>query len=119
MKYLAIPYTDPDPEVMRQRFELANCMAAEFMQRGLLIYSPISHSHPIAQYGMPLDWEYWQHYGKEILAICDELIIIMADGWEVSKGIKAEFDIAFKRGMVISYVHPLNIIKKKERSKSN
>jgi len=106
MKYLAIPYTDPDPEVMRQRFELASRTAAELMKRGLLIYSPISHSHPIAQYGLPIDWEYWQHYDKEILSICDELIIIMADGWETSKGIKAELDMAFQKGMVVSYLKP-------------
>lgn len=107
MKYLAVPYTDPDPEVMRSRFEMANRMAAEFMKRGLLIYSPISHSHPIAQYGLPLDWEYWQHYDKEILSICDEIMIIMADGWEESKGIKSEMDVAFQQGMVISYVKPI------------
>lgn len=107
MKYLAIPYTDPDPEIMRLRFEIANRTAAELMKRGLLIYSPISHSHPIAQYGLPTDWEYWQHYDKEILSICDELIIVMADGWEESKGIKEETAIAFKRNMVISYVLPV------------
>jgi hypothetical protein len=107
MKYLAIPYTDTNPEVMRQRFETANRTAAELMKRGLLIYSPISHSHPIAQHGLPLDWEYWQHYDKEILSICDELIIIMADGWEESNGINAERDMAFQRGMVISYINPI------------
>lgn len=106
MKYLAIPYTDPDPEVMRQRFELANRKAAEFMKQGLLIYSPISHSHPIAQYGLPLDWEYWQHYDQEILSICDELIIVMADGWKESRGIKAETASAIEMGIVVSYALP-------------
>ena len=106
MKYLAIPYTDPDPQVMRHRFELANRTAAELMKRGLLIYSPISHSHPIAQYGLPLDWEYWQHYDKEILSICDELIVIMADGWEKSKGVAEEIETAIIMNIPITYKKP-------------
>jgi hypothetical protein len=103
MKYLAIPYTDPNPEVMCSRFELANRTAAELMKQGLLIYSPISHSHPIAQYGLPLDWEYWQHYDKEILSICDELIVIMANGWEKSKGVSAEIETAITMNIPITY----------------
>jgi hypothetical protein len=104
MKYLAIPYTDPDPEVMRQRFEMANRTAAHLMQQGLLIYSPISHSHPIAQYGLPLDWDYWEKYDQEILCICDELIVIMADGWRESRGVQAEIDAALKLRMRVSYL---------------
>ena len=103
MKYLATPYTDPDTKVMRQRFELANRTAALLMKNGMLIYSPISHSHPIAQYGLPLDWEYWQHYDKEILSICDELIIILAPGWDRSKGVQAEMELAKELGIKISY----------------
>jgi len=106
MKYLAVPYTDPDPEVMRSRFELANRTAAKYMKQGIFIFSPISHSHPIAQYGLPLDWEYWQHYDREIMSICDELWIVMANGWEQSKGIKAEIEMARGMGIIISYIEP-------------
>ena len=48
--YLAIPYSDPDPEVRKGRFELVNRMAVELLEEGFNIWSPISHSHPISLY---------------------------------------------------------------------
>jgi hypothetical protein len=110
MKYLAIPYTDPDPEVMQARFEMANLIAAELMKKGLLIYSPISHSHPIAQYGLPLDWKYWQYYDREIMKICDELIVIKADGWVESKGVREEIFMASMMNLMVSYLNPEDFV---------
>ena len=59
MIYLACPYSHPDNNVREHRFKMANRAAAKLMGEGHIIYSPISHTHPIAVEGdLPLDWAY-------------------------------------------------------------
>ncbi len=45
--YLATPYTDFDPAVRAARFFAVNKVAAHLMKKGFLVFSPISHTHPI------------------------------------------------------------------------
>ena len=45
--YLACPYTHPSAEVRLQRFELATRAAAKLISEGLIVFSPITMSHPI------------------------------------------------------------------------
>ena len=57
--YLAGPYSHPDPTVRAIRFHKLNDKAAELLRAGNLVFSPISHSHPIAeQCELPKDWEF-------------------------------------------------------------
>lgn len=75
--YLAVPYSDPDPSVRERRFQAANEAAGILMRAGLYVYSPISHSHPIAiAGGLPLDWDYWEGYDREILSHCGALVVL-------------------------------------------
>jgi len=47
------------------------------MSRGQHVFSPITHSHPIAQVGhLPVEWDYWEAYDKRLLAICDQLYVV-------------------------------------------
>ncbi len=59
MIYLASPYSHPDARVRQRRFEEACQAAAAITRAGLSVFSPISHSHPIARYGVPTGWDYW------------------------------------------------------------
>jgi hypothetical protein len=47
--YLATAYSHPDPKVREQRFLRANRIASHLIEKGYIVYSPISHSHPIAE----------------------------------------------------------------------
>jgi len=102
--YLASPYTHEDAAVMRSRFETVCERAAYLMRRGLHIYSPIAHSHPIAQYGLPKDWKFWEEYDRKILAVCGELYVLTIDGWFQSKGVSAEINIALELLLPVKYV---------------
>ena len=104
MEYLAVPYTHPDPKVMAYRFRVATQIASKLFMAGRKIYSPISHSHPIAQYGLPKDWEFWQEYDREMLSHCSRLIVVKMDGWLQSKGIKAEVMMAHELGIEIEFM---------------
>lgn len=106
MEYLAIPYSHPDPAVMEERFEIANRVAADLMRQGRIIFSPISHSHPIAQYGLPVTWDYWLQYDREIISYCSKLVVIMLPGWRRSRGVNAEIALAIKFGIEIELIDP-------------
>ena len=105
MIYLACPYSHPDPAVREQRFDAVNKAAARLMADGRHVFSPISHTHPIALVGeLPLGWDYWQEYDRIMLAACSEVIVLILDGWQQSKGVQGEIAIARDMGLPISYM---------------
>lgn len=105
MIYLACPYSDDDRQVMRRRFESANQVAALLMKDGRHVFSPISHSHPIAEAGdLPVDWGYWDEYDRRILSICSEMVVLCLPGYRESKGVAAEVAIAREMGIPVNFM---------------
>ena len=111
MIYLAVPYTHPDRAVRLARFRAVNKAASLLMQQGHHVFSPISHSHPIAEEGgLPTSWEFWEKYDIEVLKMCSQVIVLMLDGWKESKGVAAEIEIAEGLGIGVRYAMPDAII---------
>jgi nucleoside 2-deoxyribosyltransferase len=105
--YLACPYSHVNAEVKQTRFEAVNKIAAEFMAKGYLIFSPISHTHPIALAGaLPGHWEFWEAYDRTFIEWADELWVLKLEGWNMSKGVKAEIAIAKAAGKPVRYIEP-------------
>jgi hypothetical protein len=103
--YLAIPYSHPDPGVREWRFRQANTVSAQLMGQGHKVFSPITHTHPIAvQCGLPLGFDFWQEYDEAILAACAEMVVITLDGWQQSKGVQGEMEIAKRLGIPIRFM---------------
>ena len=103
--YLACPYGHADPEVQRLRFEAVNRAAAKLLNEGTTVFSPISHTRPIAMAAqLPEDWEFWQNYDREMLSHCSSLMVLKLDGWEKSIGVTAEIEIAKGWGMPVEYM---------------
>jgi Domain of unknown function (DUF1937) len=108
--YLACPYSHPEASVRESRFQAANRAAAELMRSGLFVFSPISHTHPIAIAGdLPLGWDFWEGYDRAILAACGRMIVLMLDGWRESKGVQAEIGIAQEMGLPVVYQPGLGV----------
>lgn len=104
--YLATPYSSPDPEIQEERFLAVNRVAAKLMSQGLHIYSPISHTHPIANAGdLPRGWDYWEQYDRAVLAACVGMMVFCQDGWRQSKGVSAEIEIAHEMGLPVQYIN--------------
>jgi len=105
MIYLASPYSHPECNVRIQRFVDVCRYAATLMAGGELVYSPIAHTHPIADVGeLPTDWTYWEKLDTWFIERCDKVVVLMLNGWHESKGIKAEIEIAERLGKPIVYV---------------
>ena len=106
--YLATPYTHADPEVVEARVQAVNRAAAHLMAQGLKIFSPISHSHPIAMAGtLPTDWEYWKEFDWAYLTHCHKIIVLRSEGWEQSTGVTAELKFAAELGLEVEFMDPL------------
>lgn len=103
--YLATPYSDPDPAIRAARFVAVNRVAARLMSEGLLVFSPISHGHPIALSGdLPRGWEFWREYVIPFIEWCDEVHVFMQPGWEDSVGVSAETLIAIEMDKPVVYI---------------
>lgn len=97
--YLASPYSDPDLAVVEARFDAVCHEAAIWMGRGVHIYSPIAHTHPIAMRGsLPTDWAFWQTYDRVMIDASAEVWVLALPGWRESKGVTAEIAIAEAAG---------------------
>jgi hypothetical protein len=104
--YLASPYSHPDPEVREERFQAVARHAAKLMRDGVNVFSPISHTHPIAQYDLPQGWEFWERYDRAMLGVCSRMIVLKLDGWKESKGVAAEIAIMQEQGKAVEYQEP-------------
>jgi nucleoside 2-deoxyribosyltransferase len=106
MIYLASPYSHRDVHVREWRFQQACRAAAALLRAGLTVFSPIAHSHPIAQHGMPMSWEFWSRMDREYLSRCDVLAVLTLPGWRESVGVQAEIALAQELGLPVVYVEP-------------
>ena len=103
--YLALPYSDPDPETRRVRFKLANEMAAKLLEQGYNVFSPISHSHLVSLYmENSNDSDFWCDNSLEWLRVCDEMVVYRLPGWRESKGVKREISFAQELNIPVRYL---------------
>ncbi len=114
MIYLASPYSHKKKYNRLYRFLAACRHAAEMMQAGALVYSPIAHGHPIATASDSLgtDFNAWARHNRAMLYACESLHVLKIDGWEDSDGVKNEIEIAQERGIKIEFSNPSEITSK-------
>ena len=122
--YFAHPYTCRDvtdekrvkyvPEGEQANFELCNQRAARLIEAGYNIYSPISHTHPIHRASSVFlgrhEHEAWYRLDMEFIAKTQFDGIILAPGWENSKGCRMERDWFVEKGLkVLTYREALEV----------
>jgi len=103
--YLACPYSHKNKDIRKYRVKMANRKAAELMIAGNIVFSPLSHSHPISECfnTSPRGHAFWLKQDLWILDICDELHILCLPEWEKSIGIAIEIQAARDKNMSIVY----------------
>jgi len=108
--YLATPYSR-HPADIHDAFVAAASLAAWLMQRGVKVFSPIAHAHPIAMYGDidPLDHTIWLPFDESMLKKSDALVVAMMESWEISKGIAHEIDHFIIAEKPIFYLEPCDL----------
>lgn len=95
MIYLATPHSHPSPFVREQRYLLAAEYTAFRLLKGDFIYSPIVHTHQLSLWAnFPADFAFFERYDFDMLQRCDQLCVLMIDGWDKSRGVRAEIAFA-------------------------
>jgi hypothetical protein len=104
--YLASPYSHPDPLFREARFQAACHATAQLIRAGHSVFSPIVHGHPLARFGLPTDWAFWQRFDEEHVKRCDALLVLQIEGWRESEGVQAEIALATSLGMQVGHLEP-------------
>lgn len=104
--YLASPYTHDDPAERVKRYEAACKCAARLMHEGVPVFSPIAHSHAIEQhFAKPEGFNFWMQQDIPILVCASKMIVLMLDGWQASKGVTRELEVARTFCIPVEYVY--------------
>lgn len=107
--YLASPYSNQDATLVAARVMSARLAMVQLMQRGFLVFSPISHGHDLVAFGMDASWEQWSRLDKTILSRCDAVFILTLPGWRESNGVRHEALIAEETGLPIALIDPITL----------
>lgn len=83
-------------------------MATKFtgllLQKGLPLFSPIAYVHPFATaYNLPGDADTWLAFNMPFLRRADAVFCLQLDGWQDSKGVKIELNLA--KALFIPVLH--------------
>lgn len=90
MLYLATPYTG-HPGGLEVAWRDACDAAALLLREGVLVYSPIAHTHAIAQrHELPKDYAFWRRFDEDMISASRGVIVCLLPGWNTSRGVQAE-----------------------------
>jgi hypothetical protein len=108
--YLATPYTKFEGGI-NLAFAMTAELAGRLLMRGVKVYSPICHTHPIAIHGGldPLDHAIWLPFDQAMMERSDVLVVGMMAGWEKSFGIAHEIEYFTTAAKPVCYLDPSNL----------
>lgn len=107
--YLASPYTPHAGESVQDRVDAACLHAARMMDAGDAVFSPIAHSHYVADHlsdDKRMDHEFWMRQDLAILQAAAKVVVLRLPAWERSKGIAREIAEAQRLGIPVEYIDP-------------
>jgi len=79
------------------------------MLMGEIVFSPISHGHPIAEaVELPKDWAFWGKHCEAMLRLSHQMNYLKLPGWETSEGLQNEIILCDRWGI------PLRPIEREE-----
>lgn len=101
--YLATPHYHEYQWVRDFRYRVAIEITSHYIAAGSHVYSPIVHSHLIAQTQNKLDFDFWREIDCNMIDRMDSILVCKMINWRVSKGIKGEIEHARQREMKIEF----------------
>lgn len=107
--YLAVPYSGME----ESSFDQVSVATARILNRGEHnVFSPITHSHPLAKSGLPGNWEYWKAVDYQFIDWADEVwVLVPKEGMKYvsnSTGVQAEMNYAQSKKMVVRFIEMNN-----------
>lgn len=115
--YIASPYTHDDPRMRQWRYEAVRDFAAFLTKQRTWSFCPIMHSHDMTlHHQFPHIFEFWHDWNCSMIYPSSGIVVFQIEGWNTSRGVKAEIEYAQEIGRPIvyskvtwpGYVHPDN-----------
>jgi hypothetical protein len=104
MIFLSSPYTSADPLESEARYLQTREFTAKKLREGFALFSPITYCVPLShEYQFPTDYEYWLRFNMKMLKAARELWVLQLPGWDMSKGVTVEIEIAMHLFLNITY----------------
>lgn len=100
--FVASPYSHPDAEVRTKRYEAACRAAIVFTEFDVPVYVPIAMTGRFEAPDIP--YQRWLEHSTRMLAHSAAVVVLTLDGWEESKGIQTELEIARLRNLPVEMV---------------
>lgn len=111
--YLAAPYSHPDEGVRLWRYRAITAVAAHMISQGVVVFSPITMTHPIdvilADRGATLGSDYWVDFDTSFMHFCTEIAVLQLEGWQKSSGVRREIAFFKSSGRPIRYIDPSDL----------
>ena len=98
--YIASPYAHSSSEVREARLEAVRYLCGQMVNQGKIVMSPLVYLGELAYRGVHPP-QGWYAFDLQLLARCDELLVLQLPGWEDSKGVLVEIAGAQTKGMPI------------------
>lgn len=93
--YIGCPYSHEDKEVQEKRYMQISKLTAILVSEGYIVFSPVTYGHILCEFEeMPADFGFWQNLCISFLEVSSLFIEVQLDGWELSKGLAAEYKFA-------------------------
>jgi len=108
-KYLASPFSSPDPLVEWSRYMEARRAVAGLARLRIWAYSPIVHWFEVArEFKLPTDAAFWQDANRAMICSSRGVYVLMLPGWKESVGVNQEVALAETMRLPIRYLDPNN-----------
>ena len=98
--YIASPYAHPSAEVREARLEAVRHVCGRMVNEGKIVMSPLVYLGELAYRGVHPP-QGWYAFDLQLLARCDELIVLQLPGWEDSRGVLVEVAGAQTKGLPV------------------
>lgn len=103
--YLASPYSHPSAAVREARYLAARALTIEELRLGSAIFSPIVYGKDM-ETAIGTAFEPWAAFNDTVIEKCDEVWVLCIEGWQQSRGIRHELEVAFRLNKTVRYLDP-------------
>ena len=100
LMYLASPYAHPSAAVREARLEAARYVCGKMVDDGKIVMSPLVYLGELAYKGVHPP-QGWYAFDLQLLARCDEMLVLQLPGWEDSRGVMVEIAGAQTKGIPV------------------
>ena len=92
------------------RFHALTAAAAKLVEKNLVVYSPITMTHPIdlvlSPAGKTLGSSFWVEFDEAFMAACTAIYVLKLPDWRNSLGVAREIKFFRQRGIRPRYFEP-------------